>query len=163
MARRGSLLAAAALVTVLAESGAAYAYWKAAGGGNGTAATGVLGSDLVLSPGTPAAALYPGGTATVVLTASNDNGVGVHVGTLRLDTSQGSSGYAVDAGHATCDVSKLHYGDQTNGGSGWTVPAAAGGFAGTLAVTLAGALSMDADAAATCQGATFTVYLVATP
>ena len=48
-----------------------------------------------------------------------------------------------------------------NGSSGWDVPAKVGAVNGTLLVTLSNALSMAASAADACQGATFTVYLVA--
>jgi hypothetical protein len=141
------------MVAVLAVAGAAVAYWGTTGGGS-AAATSAGTSDLTLSPATPSAQLYPGGQAAVVLTVTNPNSASIRIGSLALDTSQGSSGFGVDAGHSGCGVSALSFATQANGGAGWTVP---GG--GSLPVTLTGALSMAANAANACQGATFTVYL----
>jgi hypothetical protein len=80
-----------------------------------------------------------------------------------IDTSQGSSGFDVDPSHSGCAVSVLHLTGQTNGGSGFAVPAKVGSTNGNLAVDLTGAISMDATAANACQGATFTVYLKVGP
>jgi hypothetical protein len=116
---------------------------------------------MTLSPGTPTADLFPGGQSGVALTVSNPNTSPAHIGSLVLDTTQGTSGMAVDAGHSACAVAMLSFATQTNGGAGWTVPAKVGGVNGTLAATLSRALSMSVDAAAACQGATITVFLSA--
>jgi hypothetical protein len=134
-------------------AGAAAAYWGSTGGGS-AAATSASTSALTLSPATPTAQLYPGGQAAVVLTVTNPNSGSIRIGLLTLDTSQGSSGFGVDAGHSACGVSALSFTTQTNGGAGWTVPGN-----GTLSVTLANALSMGTGAANACQGAAFAVYL----
>ena len=42
-------------------------------------------------------------------------------------------GFAVDAGHSGCTLGTLSYTTQTNGGSGWNVPAKVGAVNGTLA------------------------------
>ena len=138
---------------MLVVAGAAVAYWRTAGGGS-AAATSATTSALTLSPATPTAQLYPGGQATVVLTVTNPNPATIRVGSLALDTSQGSSGFGVDAGHSGCALPTLSFAAQTNGGAGWTVSGS-----GTLSVTLANALSMGTGAANACQGAAFTVYL----
>jgi hypothetical protein len=78
-----------------------------------------------------------------------------------LDPSQGTGGFSVDAGHAGCAVATLTFTTQTNGGAGWTVPGRIGAVDGTLAVTLTQALAMGSSAEAACQGASFTIYLMA--
>lgn len=150
-------LVVGALALVLA--GSASAYWRVAGGGSGTGGTGTTAA-VTLSPGTPTAGLYPGGTADVVLTVTNANASPVLLGSLVLDTSQGTGGFSADAGHSGCAVTALSLPNQTNGGSGWTVPGKVGAVNGTLSVTLSDALTMSVAAANACQGATFTVYLM---
>ena len=153
---RTRVLVVAVLLVVVA-AGAAYAFWRALGSGTGTAASGTT-SALTLSPGTPAAQLYPGGTASVVLTITNPNAGPVRVGSISLDTAQGSSGFGVDGAHSGCGLAALSLPTQTNGGAGWTVTGS-----GSLSVTLTNALSMATSAANACQGATFTVYLKVAP
>jgi hypothetical protein len=134
----------------------AAAYWRASGTGAGAASTRGT-SALTIAPGSPTAQLYPGGQATVVLTLTNPNPSAVRIGSLALDTGQGTAGFAVDAGHSSCGLGALSFATQTNGGAGWTVPAS-----GTLPLSLTNSLSMTAAAANGCQGATFTVFLKAT-
>lgn len=150
------------VVAVTAIAGAAFAYFRAAGNGTGTATTGTAVA-VTLAPGTASASLYPGGTANVVLTASNSNSAAVRFSSLALATGQGTGGFVVDAGHAGCAVSALAFTTQTNGGVGWNVPARVGAVNGTLSITLTNALAMNVNAASACQGATFTVYLTAGP
>jgi hypothetical protein len=142
---------------VLLAAGSATAYWVASGAGSGSASTGTT-SAVTLSPAAATAGLYPGGQASVVLTVTNPNVSSVRVGSLVLDTGQGTGGFAVDGGHSGCGLATLTFATQTNGGAGWTVPGSAG-----LSVTLTNALSMGTGAANACQGATFSVYLTATP
>ncbi|WP_305787635.1 hypothetical protein [Symbioplanes lichenis] len=143
----------AGIVLSLLASGAAFGYWSTAGGGTGTAAASAP-SPITLTPGTPAGLLYPGGTADLAVTITNPNTYAVRVPQLARDPLQGTGGYAVDAGHSACGVGALSYTTQTNGGSGWTVPAS-----GSLTLALTGALSLAGSAANACQGATFRVYL----
>ena len=157
-ARRGRtaiLIAVTALTLVVA--GVAVAYWRAGGGGSASAATGSP-TAVTLSPATPTAQLYPGGQAAVALTITNPNPGTVRVGSLTLDTSQGSGGFGVDGGHSGCVLSSLSYTTQNNAGAGWTLT---GGQA--LPVTLPNALSMTTSAANACQGANFTIYLESSP
>lgn len=154
--RRGFVATVVALGAVVTSTGAS-AYWAGAGNGAGTAATGAAQS-VTLSPATAAAQLFPGGQAAVSLTITNPNPSSVRVGSLSLDTSQGSGGFAVDGAHATCALSILTFATQTNGGPGWAV---AGG--GSSSITLNNALSMGPSAASACQGASITVYLKAAP
>jgi hypothetical protein len=152
------------LLVVLAVpiGGAANAYWTGSGSGGGSGASGTP-LDVTLSPGAPAADLYPGGESNVVLTVSNPNAFVLQIGSLALDTSRGAGGFAVDAGHSTCDLSTLGFTMQTNDGAGWTLPAKVGAVDGVLSVTLANALTMGEGAVNACQGANATVYLAVGP
>lgn len=158
---RRMLLVCLVVVPALA-GGAASAVWTGSGGGAGSGTTGTTVA-VTLSPGTPTASLYPGGQGNVVLSVSNPNASPVRIGSLALDNSQGTGGFAVDAGHSGCAVGTLSFTTQTNGGAGWTVPAKVGAVDGTLPVTLTNALTMGVGAANACQGASTTVYLVAGP
>jgi hypothetical protein len=149
-----------AVVVTLGGAGVAYAYWTGSGSGVAVGNTGTT-VPVTLGTATPTAALQPGSTAGVVLTATNSNVSPVVINSFSLDTTQGTAGFAVDAGHSGCALSVLSFGTQTNGGSGWTVPGRVGSTNGTLTITLAGSLAMSAAAANACQGASFTVYLVA--
>jgi len=151
-----SRLAAVAVTGLLVAGVAAYGAWSVSGSGTGSASA-ATASSLALTPGTPATALYPNGSADVATTIANSNPFPVHVSSIALDSGQGSNGFAVDAGHSTCDLSTLSFAAQTNGGSGWDVPANA-----TLDVDATGAVSMSGSAGDACQGASFTLYLTAT-
>ncbi len=154
--RRGIRVAALLTLIVFATIGAASAFWTSGGSGSGSGSTGTA-ADLTLTPGTASAQLYPGGSAGVTLSVANPNPGPVHVGSLALDTSQGTGGYAVDGGHSGCSVATLSFTTQTNGGSGWDFAA------GPTPLTLANSVSMSVGADNACQGATFTVYLDAAP
>jgi len=157
---RRALLTLLAVALIGCLGGGALAYWGGGGAGGGTGSSGEVVA-VTLSPATPAADLYPGGSADVVLTVTNPNAAEVRLGSLALDISRGTGGFAVDAGHATCGVASLSYSTQTNSANGWTVPGRVGGVNGSRSVTLTDALSMSAGAANACQGAQFTVYLAA--
>jgi hypothetical protein len=159
--KRGVIVTAAVALTV-ALGGAASAVWTSSGGGTGGADAGTL-LPVVLSSGSPATPLFPGGQTAVALTVTNPNDANAKIGSIALDTSQGAGGFAVDSGHAGCVLSALSFTTQTNGGAGWTLPPRVGAVNGTLAITLANALSMANGAGNACQGAAFTVYLVAGP
>lgn len=158
--RRVVVLVSALALLAIPTGGVAYAFWSGTGAGSSN-----LGSSTTvpvsLGAGSPSASLYPGGQANVVLTATNTNDAVIHVSSLTLNTGQGTGGFSVDAGHSGCSVAVLSYTTQTNGGTGWDIPARVGAVNGTLAVTLTNSLAMSAAAADACQGATFTVYLVA--
>lgn len=145
------------VVPLLAVAIPVWAYWSGAGAGSAGAATRTVVA-LTVTPGTPSAPVRPGATAPVALSVTNPNPVPVRLESLALDTSRGTSGFAVDAAHASCGLGSLSFVTQNNGGSGWSITAG-----GSLVIELSGALSMAADAADACQGATFTVYLRAGP
>lgn len=157
-----SLVAPLLLVVTIASGGATYAYWRGSGSGTGSGTTATIVA-VTLGPGTPVSDLFPGAQTSVVLTVTNPNFSPVRIGSFSLDTSQGTGGLAVDAGHSGCAVSALSFTTQTNGGAGWTVPAKVGAVNGTLPVTLAAALAMNTTAANACQGVSATVYLAAGP
>jgi hypothetical protein len=157
---RTVLTVAAAIILLAGGSGVAYAYWDAGGIGAALGGTGTT-VPITLSAGTPTAGLVPGSNASVVLTATNPNAAAVHVTSLTLDPTQGTSGFSVDGAHGGCTLSALSFTTQTNGGSGWEVPGKVGSTNGTLSITLPAALAMATSAANACQGATFTVYLLA--
>jgi hypothetical protein len=160
---RRRLLAAVSLVAAILLLGAgtgAWAYFTGVGSGTGSGPTGIT-VPVSLTPGAAGAGLYPGGTADVRLTVTNSNTAQVRIGSLVLDPTRATGGYAVDSGHNDCLLSTLTYSPRSNGGFGWSVPARSGVVVGTLDITLAGALAMSADAANACQGAVFTVYLTA--
>ncbi len=160
--RRLALLGALLVLLGIPVGGIAWSYWSAGGSGIGTGANRTP-TALSLSPGTPAPGLYPGGSTNVVLTATNPNTSIVKIGSLLRDTSQGTGGFAVDGSHSGCSLAALSFTTQSNGGTGWSVPAKVGAVNGTLSISLTNALAMTAAAASACQGATFTVYLVAGP
>jgi hypothetical protein len=150
----------AAVASAVIATGA-LAYFHASGSGSASGSVSVSLQPLTLTSATPTAQLYPAGTADVALTVSNVNTSPLYLASLVLDTSQGTGGFAVDASHASCAVSALQFTSQTNGGSGWTVPAKSGSTNGSLAIDLPAAISMSSGAANACQGASFTVYLKA--
>jgi len=159
---RLAFVALVAFIGVLLLNGGAQAFWSGGGNGTGTGGSGTVQA-VTLTAGTISGGLQPGGARNVVLTVSNPNLATVSVRSLALDTSQGTNGFSVDAGHSGCTVPGLSFATQTNGGSGWTIPKKIGSVNGTLSVTLTDALSMSAAASNACQGATFTVFVAAGP
>ena len=107
---RLALVALVAFIGVLLLNGGAQAFWSAGGSGTGNGGSGTVQA-VTLSPGTSPAASSPAGTRDVVLTVSNPNLAEVSVRSLALDTSQGTNGFSVDAGHAGCSVAALSFAD----------------------------------------------------
>lgn len=154
--RKGLFVTSVLAMLTLGTVTAASAHWAGLGGGSDSAGTGTA-QTVVLGPATASAELFPGGRAAVALTVTNPNQGSLRVGSLALDTSQGSAGFSVDGAHAGCGLSTLAYATQTNGGAGWSFPP------GPVTLSVPSALSMDLGAANACQGASFTVYLKAGP
>jgi hypothetical protein len=153
------LLAVVIALVVVCAVGAS-AYWTGVGTGGAMAVVPDL-QGITLSPGTAVAHLFPGDDASVAIVAHNDNPFFVHISSLQLDTSEGDP-FSVDAGHAGCDTSAISFvGPQDNGGAGWDVPPRVAAVAGTATINMDDAMLMSIDAANACQGATFTVRLVA--
>jgi hypothetical protein len=142
---------------VVAATGAAFSYWAGSGGGSGSATTGTTQA-VTLNPGTASNQIYPGGQSAVAVTVTNPNPGAVKVGSISLDTTQGTAGFAVDGAHAACGVATLSFTTQNNSGAGWTIAGS-----GSSMLSLANSLSMSTNAANACQGANFTVYLKVGP
>lgn len=160
LSRRGTLVVAAALAVGLAAAGVAY--WTAPGSGTASVSAGSP-AELTLSAGTATGAVSPNSTGGVAAIASNPNPYEVHIGSLSLDTSHGTGGFEVDLGHSGCDVSALSFTTQSNGGAGWTVPPRVGPTDGSISIELVDALAMSGSASDACQGASFTLHLLAAP
>jgi hypothetical protein len=154
-------------VVALAVAGGAFAFWTASGSGAGSA---TVGNALAVSIAagvdhTPSVALFPGGSGDVTVRISNPNTFVVHVGALSVDTSQGTNGFSASPSGCNFDLPTpaLAFAKQTNGGLGWDIPKKVGATNGFLDFDLPGSISMNTNAVNACQGATFTVYLQATP
>jgi hypothetical protein len=148
--------AVAAIVALLAAATTG-AFWTVGGTGSGAASAEFVAS-VTLTPSTATSDLYPGRSGDVGVSIANGNTYQAFVGSLVLDTGRGTNGFSVDGGHSGCDVVALSFTTQSNGGTGWFVPAGS-----TLDLDLANAVSLDTGAASVCQGATFTVFLLAAP
>lgn len=153
-----ALLVVTTVVVGLASG--AFAFWMGSGSGSANA---VVGSpeQLTLSVGTADAQLLPNDSSSVDVVAANPNPYFVTISSLALD----SGGIEVDSGHSGCSLSAIHFVAKPAPvgifGPGWRVPPEVGTTPGTLEISIAGALTMDVDAADACQGATFTVHLIA--
>lgn len=156
---RGHRRAVVAVMAVAAAglAGGAAAYWLVMGNGSTGTQAGTV-SAVSLSPATTSTLLLPGGTADVAVSIDNGNPGRVFVGSLLLDTGQGTNGFAVDGGHSGCNLAALGYTTQSNGGAGWFVAGSS-----TLPLDLAGAVSLTTAAVSACQGAQITVYLKVGP
>ena len=141
-------------VVVLALAGGASAYLASSGSGGGSGSAPITLSNLSITGGSATQSLLPTGTPSgdVNVTLNNSNPGPVHINSLALDTTQGTSGFSANA--ASCALS---FTTQTNGGAGWTIPAN-----GSLSVDLTNSLTMGTSAASSCQGQSFSVYLTAT-
>ncbi len=154
--RRRTAIAIVAIAAAILAGGAA-AFWIALGSGSNGAQAGAA-TALTLSPGATITPLYPGGTADVAVSIINGNPSRIFVGSLLLDTGQGTNGFAVDGSHSGCNLAALSFTTQTNGGAGWSVPASS-----TSSLDLTGAASLSTSALSACQGAQVTVFLQVGP
>ena len=159
--RRVKLLAA--FVVALCLAGGAFAYWTSTGSGSGSATVGNAQAVTITAGVTPTTALYPGTTGDVTVHITNPNLFSVHIGTLAIDPSQPTNGFSASpAGCNFTGTPALSFTAQTSGGLGWTVPKHTTSD-GVLDLDLTGSIQMNTNAVNACQGATFTVFLVATP
>ena len=150
-------VAVASVLALLASAGGAFGWFTSIGHGTGSANTAAIQA-ITLSPATETTPLYPGTDGDVSLTVANPNGVSVRIPSLVLDTSQGTGGYSVDAGHLGCSLSGVQF-NAANATAGWTVPASAT----TYPIDIANGVTLLTSADNACQSATFTVYLKVGP
>ncbi|MFE4198682.1 hypothetical protein ACFRJ9_22770 [Paenarthrobacter sp. NPDC056912] len=140
--------AATAALCILGGAGSAYAYWASTGIGSGAAANGTMQTvtvDALIAGDTPQNSLIPGGTADVVLRASNPN---PYVVTVIGVAANGA--VTADAGHAGCTTTGVTFTPllpqpvtiQPNSSVLFTFP---------------GAASMSTASLSACQGAQFRV------
>ncbi|MFF1831270.1 hypothetical protein [Paenarthrobacter sp. NPDC058040] len=148
--------AATVALSILGGVGSAYAYWTATGLGGGTSANGSMQTvtvDALVAGDTPQTSLVPGGTADVVLRATNPN---PHAVTVYGVTGNGA--VTADAGHSGCTTTGVSFTPpaaplvQPGTGQPVTIPANT-----SILLTLQGAASMSAASVSACQGAIFTV------
>jgi hypothetical protein len=150
-------LAAAAGVTAVGLGGMiAYAAWTTSGSGSGTVSA-RSASALVVADGHVSNTLYPNGTADLVVTVNNPNAYNVNVTSIVQGAlASGSATTAAISDNAGgCTASTVTY-TPPAGGVNFVVGAGA-----TYTVTLHNVISMSNGAEDACQGATFTVPVIA--
>lgn len=152
--KTGPLLAAkaavtAALLSLVLGVGTAYAYWSTIGVGSGSAASGTMQTvtvDAFVAGDTPATALVPGGTAEVIVRASNPNAFAVQVYSF---TSNGAA--TADASHPLCTTTGVTF----NAPAAPLTPTVSIAANSSVLITLPGAASMSTASQSACQGAVF--------
>ncbi|WP_416417653.1 hypothetical protein [Paenarthrobacter aromaticivorans] len=143
--------AATVALCILGGAGTAYAYWATTGIGSGAATNGTMQTvtvDALIAGDTPQTTLVPGGTADVIVRATNPNG---HAVTIYGIAANGAVN--ADAAHPGC----------TTTGVTFTPPPAP--LTPTVTIqantsillTLPDAASMSAASLSACQGAQFNV------
>lgn len=141
--------ATTAMLLLLLGVGTAYAYWSTIGAGSGAAANGTMQTvavDAFVSGDAAATALVPGGTADVMLRATNPNAFAVQV------YSVAASGNATaDASHPLCSTTGVTFHSPSSPlAPAVTIPASS-----SVLITLPGAASMSAASQSACQGSVF--------
>ncbi|MEO5316814.1 hypothetical protein PV772_22300 [Pseudarthrobacter sp. CC12] len=152
---RGLKAAALAGILVSVGAGTAYAFWSGTGAGSGSAAAGTLQAvtvDALIAADNPKAALYPGGSADVVLRLTNPNPYPVQVYSV---TGNGLA--RADAAHPGCTTTGVRF----TGTAAPLTPATYVAANSSALITLPGAATMDTTSLAACQGTTFSVPVTA--
>jgi hypothetical protein len=152
--KTGPLLAAkaavaAALLSLVLGVGTAYAYWSTIGIGSGSAANGTMQAatvDAFVAGDAPATTLVPGGTAEVIVRASNPNSFAVQVYSF---TANGAA--TADSSHPLCTTTGVTF----NTPAAPLAPTVSIPANSTVLITLPGAASMSAASQSSCQGAVF--------
>jgi len=148
-------LAAAAATSALAIGGlVAYAAWTTSGSGTGSVAA-RSASALVVGDGTTSTTLYPNGKADLTVTLQNTNDYNVDVTSIAQGAlvSGSASPVAVSDNHNGCTAADVTFTPPT-------VDFVIGAHT-TYTLTLTNAVSMSNSAEDACQGATFTVPVIA--
>lgn len=153
---RARALLTAGLAIILTVPGAAGWAYFLSGTGTASAKSATL-SSLTVTARAQTSQLYPGTSTPVTLVVNNPNSVSLQFSSVTLDTTQGTSGFAIDSTHSaagcTAASAALSF---TPVSTGWTVPASMSGYAISLSGNI---LSMGLTAPSACQGATITLYL----
>ncbi|MFD9704153.1 hypothetical protein [Lentzea sp. NPDC059081] len=142
--RRGVVIFAVA--TAALGSGVAYAAWTSSGTGNATATAATAAAPVVTGGAVITGFLYPGATGTAVVTVKNPNPYPVVVSTVAPNGAVPASG--------SCPASTVSFATQNPG-----TPIAAGA---TVAITMAGSVSMISGAVNACQGVDFSIPVTVT-
>jgi hypothetical protein len=141
--------AMSAVLLMVLGVGTAYAYWSTIGIGSGSAANGTMQTVLVdafVSGDSPATSLVPGGSADVILRASNPNGFPVQA------YSVAANGPATaDAAHPQCTTTGVTFNPPASPLS----PAVVVPPNSSVLITLPGAATMSAASQSACQGSVF--------
>jgi len=152
--RRGRIArttAATVALCILGGAGTAYAYWTTTGIGGGSATNGSMQTvtvDALVAGDTLQTSLVPGGTADVILRATNPNAHAVTVYGFA-----GNGAVTADAAHATCTTTGVTF---TPPPAPLAQPVIVQANTSIL-LTLEGAASMSAASLSACQGAQFKV------
>ena len=152
---RGFRAAALAGLLVTAGAGTAYAFWSGTGAGSGSAAAGTMQAvtvDALVASDNPKAALYPGGSADIVLRLTNPNPYSVQVYSVT-----GNGPVTADTAHPGCTTTGVSF----TGTAAPLTPATYVAANSSALITLPGAATMDTTSLAACQGATFSVPVTA--
>ncbi|WP_442781217.1 hypothetical protein [Arthrobacter sp. MMS18-M83] len=152
--KTGSLAAAkaavtAALLSLLLGVGSAYAYWSTIGIGSGSAANGTMQTvtvDALVAGDSPATTLVPGGTADVIVRASNPNAFTVQVYSF---TANGAA--TADSSHPLCTTTGVTF----NAPAAPLTPTVSIPANTSVLITLPAAASMSTASQSSCQGAVF--------
>ncbi|WP_284978733.1 hypothetical protein [Arthrobacter sp. fls2-241-R2A-200] len=142
--------AATVVLCILGGAGSAYAYWASTGIGAGSAANGTMQTVTVdaLVPGdTLQTSLVPGGTADVIVRATNPNPQAV---TIYGITSSGAA--TADGAHSGCTTTGVTFTPPPAPMASLTIQANS-----SILVTLQGAASMGTGSMSACQGAQFSI------
>ena len=154
--KTGSLAAAKAVATAAVFSlvlgvGSAYAYWSTFGIGSGSATNGTMQTvtvDAFIAGDSPATTLVPGGSADVIVRASNPNAFAVQVYSF---TANGS--VTADASHAACTTTGVTF----NAPAAPLTPTVSIPANSSILITLPAAASMSTASQSSCQGAVFQI------
>lgn len=134
----------------LLAAGAAFAYFTATGSGTGTATAGTV--SLSLTVAAPAGQLFPGGTVNVTIGVKNtSSSASLTITALKQDPDRRTT--ITTAGQGSCDPTVVSFTDTT-------VPT--GAIAAGASANATGTVNMTADALNGCQGAVFSIPLLAT-
>lgn len=139
----------AILLTLVLGVGTAYAYWNTVGIGSGSAANGTMQTvtvDALVAGDSPSTTLVPGGSADVIVRASNPNAFAVQVYSF---TANGSA--TADASHPTCTTTGVTF----NAPAAPLTPTVSIPANSSVLITLPGAATMSAASQSSCQGAVF--------